>query len=65
MIDYKQRVINEKGELDKKLDALRKFLSYEAHEINIDPHQLNLLQKQYYAMLHYSEILQERIECFE
>ena len=65
MSDFKQRVQDEKDELDKKLGALLSFLSCEAHEINIDPHQLNLLQKQYYAMLHYSEILQERIECFE
>ena len=62
MSDFKQRVQDEKSELDKKLGALLNFLSYKVHEINIDPHQLNLLQKQYYAMLHYSEILQERIE---
>lgn len=64
MSDFKQRVQDEKDELDKKLAALRSFLTDDIHHFDIEAEHAELLAKQYYAMLHYSEILQKRIELF-
>lgn len=61
---YKQRVINEKEDLDTKLNSLTSFTRFNElfHELN--PAEQMRLRRQVLAMAEYSNILGERIEAF-
>ena len=60
---YQQRVVDEKKELDIKLDKLVEFLkSPKITSVNPDEH--NRLTRQQYIMRQYSEVLSERIVHF-
>ena len=63
MQPHQQRVINEKIELDKNREKLRKFLYTDVYA-NLNDGERGSLQAQYIVMGHYSDILQMRIEGF-
>ena len=61
MSDYFDRLIDERNELEKKLDKLDDFLvSKESY--NVEPEQLALLKVQATAMNTYLQCLVQRIE---
>lgn len=60
---YQDRVVNEKQELDTKIQALSDFMSGDAtRNLHID--ELSLLAAQLYVMREYSSILGNRILRF-
>lgn len=58
---YQVRVIEEKQELDAKLEKLKAFLG---SPVEIEKEALNLLKQQESAMDVYSRVLGERIKLF-
>ena len=64
MKKYKQRVISEKEELDKKAKSLIDFIGLSPIFGDIDPSEQELLREQCEAMWEYSEILGKRIANF-
>jgi hypothetical protein len=64
MLDYQQRVIDEKIELDEKLEKLLIFISSDFFSKTISFEEQIRLRKQSVSMTAYSEILAERIEAF-
>ena len=58
---YQVRVIEEKQELDAKLEKLKAFLG---GPVEIEKEALNLLKQQESAMDVYSRVLGERIKLF-
>lgn len=63
MEEYKERVVDEKHELDVKLEKLRLFFSTSIFN-NIDSDEQDRLNRQEVMMTQYSKILGERIENF-
>lgn len=61
MQPYQERVVEEKNDLDGKIDRLRSFL---LRAMPIDIKQAELIRKQFKVMQKYSAILQKRIELF-
>ena len=61
--EHEQRVIDEKTELQKKLNALFEFLKKGQPDF-IDDKNWQLLDKQYQSMSDYNETLKQRIELF-
>ena len=61
-LPWQQRVIEEKVELEAKLDALQDFLDTRGDELPFI--QYNLLCKQLNAMADYLDILCKRIKAF-
>lgn len=62
---YQQRVVEEKRELDEKLEKLRDFIFHNAVFRTLPPRERQLLVRQQTAMATYSRVLRERIETFE
>jgi hypothetical protein len=63
MKDWQQRVIDEKKELDEKINRIESFVTSE--KINsVDPNEVFRLKTQLVTMINYSEILGERIKFF-
>lgn len=60
---YQQRVVEEKQELDAKIEALKNFNKNPKGIIR--PAAIFLLAQQEEIMQQYSEILQKRIDLFE
>ena len=64
MLDYQERVIKEKKDLDKKIHALVGALL--GFNIVIDDEiERNRMKSQFYAMFEYSETLRDRIRNFK
>lgn len=63
MIAYQQRVIDEKMELDSKLEKLNAFFATEIFNRLLDEEK-DRMRRQAMAMLAYSGILDERIKAF-
>jgi hypothetical protein len=63
MEDWQQRVVDEKKELDKKLENLRKFLSTESFQKLAIKEQARL-EYQKLIMMSYSDVLHLRIVNF-
>ena len=63
MEPYQQRVVDEKADLDVKLDALTAFLESETRP-SIHPKEHERMQAQANAMQEYSAILGRRIAAF-
>ena len=59
-MDFKQRLMDEKQQLDEKLGKLGAFIDTEPFE-KVDPRQQELLRCQYFTMQTYSDILERRI----
>lgn len=60
MSDFKSRLIEEKAQLDERLEKLEAFVSTEAFQ-KIPAVQQSLLNIQSFAMTTYSQVLVERI----
>lgn len=60
MSDFKQRLVEEKAQLNERIEKLEAFQSSEKFN-EIDPVQMTLLNCQVHAMRTYSQILLERI----
>lgn len=63
MQKHQQRVIDEKAELDEKIEKLRKFTLTDIFK-DLGSHDKILLSDQLYSMSQYSDILEERISLF-
>lgn len=63
MLPYQQRVVDERAELDAKLDRLDAFIGTPVFSGLPDDHKL-LLEQQSAVMSTYSDILAERIAAF-
>lgn len=63
MLQFQQRVVEEKAELDAKLDRLTTFLADAKVQALSNEEQVRLRQ-QAEVMAHYSAILGERIAAF-
>lgn len=61
---YQQRVVDERRELDEKIERLAGFIASTAFDF-VDHEQRQLLLRQHDAMVTYSDILQQRISLFE
>lgn len=61
---WQQRVVDEKVELDKKREALLKFIRSGEYE-KLDVRTRELMQEQWEAMTWYSVILSSRILHFD
>jgi hypothetical protein len=60
-MDFKQRLMDEKQQLDERTGKLGSFIDTEAFQ-KIDPRQQELLRCQYSVMQSYVDILERRIE---
>ena len=60
MNTFKDRLIEEKAQLDDKIQKLQSFMESENFS-KIDPVQMSLLNIQIFSMQTYSQILLERI----
>jgi hypothetical protein len=60
---YQSRVIDEKQELDSKLEKLDQFATSEQFA-TVAPAEQERLQRQLQIMKNYSQVLSERIEAF-
>lgn len=60
---YQERVVEEKQELDAKLQRLKDFIDSDAFAQLLSDEQIRM-SEQYSIMETYSEILQRRIEAF-
>lgn len=61
---YQERVIEEKNQLDEKLNKLRIFFYSDVFK-GLDPEEQARLRFQELIMKSYSEILHQRIEAFQ
>lgn len=64
MKPYQQRVVQEKSDLDEKLERLRVFIGTDEFDA-LDHAEQQRLEKQLWAMRDYSGILNERIAAFK
>lgn len=60
MNTFKDRLIEEKAQLDDKIQKLQSFMESENFS-KIDPVQMSLLNVQIFAMQTYSQVLAERL----
>lgn len=60
MEDYNQHVVNEKKELDARIEKLRKF-----NDSRFSQEERDRLSRQLISMGMYSDILGERIDAFD
>lgn len=65
MIEWQQRVVDEKAALDEKLKALNAFVEKSPESMKLSKGQRTLLTRQSATMKRYSDILGERIALFE
>lgn len=63
MQPHQQRVVDEKSELDKKLEALKKFFTSEIF-LKLNPDEQERLERQASHMSAYSQVLGERVAAF-
>ena len=63
LLPHQQRVVDEKMELDTKLNKLGEFLETEIFK-NLQKEDKELLKEQYDIMFNYSSILNRRIKRF-
>ena len=61
MSQFKERLMDEKQQLDERLSKLGPFIDSEKFN-EIDPRQQELLRCQYWTMQSYTDILERRIE---
>ena len=64
MQEWQQRVVDEKKNLDVRLDALDEFINT-GKSAELDPMERFRLSSQRYHMAAYSEVLRQRVEAFE
>lgn len=64
MQSYQQRVVNEKKDLNEKLDSLKAFIETNPIFKSLPADERARLGKQFDVMAEYSSILSERIAAF-
>ena len=64
MKDYQSRVVEERSELDKKIDALEHFIAGAIYK-KLDDEEQTRLRRQLTIMKAYQEILAERVKNFK
>lgn len=64
MEPYQQRVIDEKKELDDKIEKLTSFLTNDEQRSKVSDQEADRMQRQLDCMNAYSGILGERIDAF-
>ena len=64
MQPHQQRVVDEKTELDGKLDRLKAFIETNPTFQTLDGDEKGRLNRQFDVMAEYSSILGQRIEAF-
>ena len=64
MEDYQKRVLEEKAELDKKINRLIAFMKTEKYQEECSVDERSRLKRQEAVMVNYSNILNERILAF-
>lgn len=64
MQPFQQRVLQEKLELDVRLDALRAFVGSSPLFLTLPELEQWRMLKQFHHMAQYSAVLQERIDAF-
>lgn len=64
MQPHQRRVVDEKAELDKKIEALRVFIVENPFFGNLDSEEQARLKAQHEVMMQYSSILGDRIAAF-
>lgn len=64
MQDFQKRVVDEKQELDSKIESLDYFFGTEVYQKTSEP-EANLLHEQHDTMNKYSLILGDRIKLFK
>jgi hypothetical protein len=64
MLDFQQRVVDEKTELDSKIDKLKAFIVNNPVYKTLPPDEQALLNQQYDCMVEYAMILGQRIQKF-
>ena len=64
MQPHQQQVVNEKKELDEKLDNLKVFIKMSPIFKNLPADERGRLGKQFDVMVEYSSILSQRIAAF-
>ena len=64
MQPHQQRVVNEKKELDEKLDSLKAFIETSPIFKSLPADERGRLGKQFDVMAAYSRILSQRIAAF-
>jgi len=62
MAGFRERVLEEKAQLDERLSKLGPFIESEKFE-TIDTRQQELLRCQYWTMQTYTDILERRLEA--
>jgi hypothetical protein len=65
LLPHEQRMIEEKEQLNEKIEKLQAFLENKAPLIGMEPYDLNLLRHQLRTMFSYSEVLGMRISRFD
>lgn len=61
---YQQRIVDEKNELDDRIDKLSTFIESDVFVFEVDQEQQNLLLIQLSTMRSYSLILDLRVQKF-
>ncbi len=64
MLPYQQRVVDEKKDLDEKLDKLKAFIETNPTFKDIHADERGRLGRQFDTMAEYSSILSQRIAAF-
>lgn len=64
MEPHQERVVNEKKELDEKLDKLKAFIDTSPTFKGLHEDERGRLNRQFDVMAEYSSILSQRIEAF-
>jgi septum formation inhibitor MinC len=64
MKPHQQRVVDEKSELDSKIEKLHDFIQRNPLFLSLDGEEQARLKHQYLVMAEYSSILGERISFF-
>lgn len=63
-LPHQQRVVDEKQQLDAKIRGLGSFIDTSPVFLSLDAKEQDLLKSQRQYMLHYSDILDQRIGNF-
>lgn len=64
MLPHQERVVEEKKQLDEKLDKLTEFLKTDTFK-NLNEYERERLERQHEYMTGYSDVLAERIVHFK
>lgn len=64
MLDYQQRVVDERKELQERKKKLATFIYINDEYETLPEEEKSLLERQLWAMVDYSDVLKKRIDLF-